>query len=272
MGALAEDRDTLSDLLMRINTVIAEFENIARDQNATKILSFGTEAVRRLIAKEQIRPYSALSRVRVLSQFEEARSSAIAATSALEHHLPPGPCLVIDQGAGSLEVATVELSPTLAVLESTSLDLGGDELLRRFAAQGSDLGRFRQNLKDEISAPFDFQPIVGAFAQGSVATKCAWLSLSPPRGSRYDPKRTHGSPLGLRSLDAMIEIFVKLPYPQWDRMRATFDPANPTSDDIERVVTGAVVLVEILRIFSVSRFIVSANGTRHGVALGIDEF
>ena len=162
-------------------------------------------------------------------------------------------------------------SPALTVLNSASLDLGGDALLQRFVDCGHDFAKLRREIQNEVVAPFETSPFVAAFAQGSVATKCAWLSLSPPRGSRYDPRRSQGVELGVRNLDAMVELFLKSPYPQWNRMRAIFDPANPTSDDLERVVTGATVLAEIMRSFGVTKFTVSTQGTRHGVALQLGQ-
>jgi len=267
MSAVNGPPEQLEIALNSANRAVAELEDLAKRHGADKSVVFGTEALRRLRDAGRIRPDFALARVRALSAEEEALCSATAALSAApEKDLPSGPFLVVDQGGGSVEVIVGRSKPSLQMLESESLDLGGDELLRRFADCDSSIDRLRLELRQEIVFRCVSAKPVAAFAQGSVATKCAWLS-NPSRGRRYDPKLAQGRRLSVTGLDAMVNLFVASPKLQFDRMRAIFDPASPKSDDIERVVTGAIVLAELMRSFSIDEFRVSAHGTRHGVAL-----
>ncbi len=267
MSAVNGDPEQLETALNAANRAVAELEDLAKRQGTDKSVVFGTEALRRLRDAGRILPHTELARVRALGVEEEALCSAMAALSAAPDKSPPhGPFLVVDQGGGSVEVIVGRSKPSLQMLESESLDLGGDELLRRFANCDFSIGNLRLELRQEIAGRRVSARPVAAFAQGSVATKCAWLS-NPSKGRRYDPKMAQGRRLSVTGLEAMANLFVASPKLQFDRMRAVFDPASPKSDDIERVVTGAVVLAEIMRSFAVEEFRVSAHGTRHGVAL-----
>ncbi len=267
MSAVNNTSEKLELTLDSTNRAIEELENLAKQHRADKSVTFGTEALRRLRDLGRIGPDSKLARVRVLSIEEESRCSAIAALSAGPNQgSPAAPFLVIDQGGGSVEVIVARSNPSLRILETTSLDLGGDELLQRFVSCGSNIEKLRREIRQKITPNRASPKPVAAFAQGSVATKCAWLS-HPSRGRRYDPKIAQGRKLSVAGLDAMVSLFATSSKIQFDRMRPIFDPASPKSDDIERVVTGAIVLAELMHSFAVEEFLVSAQGTRHGVVL-----
>jgi exopolyphosphatase/guanosine-5'-triphosphate,3'-diphosphate pyrophosphatase len=247
---------------------ISRFIDVAAAQGAARTSAFGTEAVRRLAARGLIPAGSSLSRLRVLTEEEEALCAARAALSGLDgKERGAGPGLVVDQGGGSLDIAVVRRDRPMALLASASLDLGSDRLTRQFAATGHDLPGFRSALEAQIQAPIPEQAFSISVAQGSVATKCAWLSLSTKRGNRYDPRLVQGVELGIGSLGTMVSLFAQRPYAQWESLRAIFDPGNPASDEMERIVTGAVALSAVLKSLGVTRFTVSALGVRHGMAL-----
>ena len=82
MGALAGPSGNLDRLLSEMEGILEEFEGLARRERAAEVVTFGTEAIRRLLASGQIAAGSALARARILTEDEEASSSAIAAISA----------------------------------------------------------------------------------------------------------------------------------------------------------------------------------------------
>ncbi len=251
---------------------VSQFIGLAARQGAVRTVAFGTEAVRRLAAKALIPAGSALARLQVLSAEDEALCAARAALSGLDGAARPDDlALVIDQGGGSLDMAVVTRGPPMQVRSTGSLDLGSDRLVRRFTAMGCDLSALRSALEAEIRPPVAKDDFSITVAQGSVATKCAWLSLSDKRGSRYDPRSVQGVELSVSNLEAMLALFTQRPYAQWEPLRAIFDPANPGGDEMERVVTGAIALSAVLQGLGVNRFTVSALGARHGMALELGQ-
>ena len=146
--------------------------------------------------------------------------------------------------------------------------MGGDELLRRFRSHSDGLRGFRDSLRRTIDqVRLQGRGCGAVVVQGSVATKCAWLTVRRDKAERYDPKRAHGKQLSAHNLEGLISVAEKTLPAQWATARAFFDPQNPTGDDFDRVVTGAVVLLLLLQRFNQEKFFVSAYGTRHGMAL-----
>lgn len=267
--ALGQGRDATRQALADTARTVDAFTSLAREYGAVRTAMVGTEAMRRLSegGPEALPP--ALRGVRLLTPAEEVRYTVLAsAHGPMKGARLTGTVLVVDQGGGSLEVAAVRMDEELEILASAGLDLGAARLLSDFADAGSDLRAFRHALAETLPrAPFDVGPVHHAVIHGSVATKCAWISINTEgAGGRYDPHRVQGVEMEVRGLEAMLEMVVRAPHAQWDRLRPSFDPLNPGSDEMERVVTGAAALALLLRRFGLDRFKVSSLGPRHGLA------
>jgi exopolyphosphatase/pppGpp-phosphohydrolase len=266
MGRLAGPSAEVDRLFGELRGVIEDYLRLATRQGAGRVEIFGTEAARRLSATGRLQEDPLLSRIRILSPSEEARCSAIAAVSA-SPVMVSGTLLVIDQGGGSVEVIEAIAGPAVEVIRTDSLDLGADALLAQLRAAGQDLKVVRDNLAREVGGGEDGRRFDIAFGLGSVATKCGWLFSDPPENSRYSPQRAHARRVTVQQLRALVEVFVQTPYPGWDAWRARFDPANPRSDDLDRVVLGAVLLLLLLQKHRLDEFTVSTMGVRHGLVL-----
>ena len=262
MGRLGGSADELAALTEELRQTVTEFEDLAK-RHARRVEIFGTEAVRRLVASGAAHDDPLLARVRVLSTEEEARCSTRAALTSASHSVR-GAVLVVDQGGGSVELIEAIAGETVEVLRTHSLKLGADVLLARFRSLSMDFAALKESLAAEMATNEPARHFTAAFGLGSVATKCGWLFSNPPEGTRYSAKRAQGAHITVQNMRALVELFLLTPYEKWEPWRAKFDPANPISDDLERVVTGAVVLLLLLETYRLDHFVVSTMGTRHG--------
>lgn len=269
MPALNAGPAALAEALAQTAEAVDDFRQLARENGVDRVTIFGTEAMRRISASHPDALPPQLREMRLLTPDEEVLYSVLAsAHGSGEGQNLTGTVLVIDQGGGSLEVAAVRMGEEVSILASVGLDLGADDLLKRFSAGGADLAAFRASLSETLpAAPFSAGPIDHAIVHGSVATKCAWITVNKQGGEgRYDPRRVNGVEMEVRGLQAMLDLVGRAPHANWDALRPTFDPLNTTGDEMERVVTGAAALARLLGVFGLHRFRVSSLGPRQGMA------
>jgi exopolyphosphatase/guanosine-5'-triphosphate,3'-diphosphate pyrophosphatase len=247
---------------------ISQFREEATKAKAEKIVIFGTEAARRLLSSSESTGLSLISEIKVLDEAEEARCSLIAAVKGLEGQLKrDSEVLIIDQGGGSVELASGRPGPPVEMAGFTSLSLGSDKLLGVFREKKLNVKAFRTWVEDAIrlaSLPSSEPGTV--IALGSLATKCVWLTVRKDSRDNYDPRRVQGQRMSASALENMARYVERFPPSQWGPVRASVDPRNPNSDEFERVVTGSIVLSALLRRYQKDDFIVSASGTRFGMA------
>ena len=77
----------------------------------------------------------------------------------------------------------------------------------------------------------------------------------------YDPSRVHGHRLGMRTIQHMLSRLASLPLAERLRVPGLHPGRAPT------IVAGAVILVQVMRAFSLDEIEVSEQDILHGSAL-----
>lgn len=270
----SSDRDLLTELRSATRN-IDELVQRATRQGAEKIAVFGTEAIRQAAVKRVFAESGLSERItHILTGREEALCSIVAGSITMSVIDPKlRGLIVIDHGAGSLEVARGRVGGNYDLEMSASLPLGGSHLLEAFRTCGRDLERLRELVRPELGnlelGRTDPLPVV---VMGTVATKCAWLTKRQGLHDRYDPKRVDGVGLPLKGLRQIYEHAKSLnekgdPNRAWERFQEFINPGERGGDAAERVATGVIPIIEILSGLGADAFYVSSLGTRHGFAL-----
>jgi exopolyphosphatase/pppGpp-phosphohydrolase len=267
--AVESDAAQLSVVVSAVRQTIERYLQICREAGVTEVRIFGTEAVRKLRQKSR-RHFLALSRnlpgFKVLRPRDEAYYSLEAAVRSLPNLVRDGDTvLVIDQGAGSMEVALGRIDrASVQMLAHKSYRLGTQVLVSRLHTLGGDFHR----LTEWIALEIDDKPLRGSAAAkktvilGSAVTKLAWLSLGPKRGERYSPQRVHGLTLTRKT----IERFIAAGIVSGSLMRSIVDPENPASGEFEAVVAGLIAINLLLSRYKKDEFVVCAEALRYGIA------
>jgi len=254
-------------LMAAIQGFIATARETATRMGAHRTIVVGTEAIRQI---DRLPGYAAqltADGITSLDPDAEALCSLTSAAYGLPGSSSLEATLALDQGTGSMQIVLGTTSPSICMHEYCSLALGTDELLLKFEKSDWRVDRLRNELCDSLATlSFDSVRIGRAIVQGSTATKCGLLTVNGPEKGRYDPKRVHGVELSTNSLREMVALFERTPRPGWSKLRELFDHGNPTSNEMERTLAGAVALVLILERFKCSSFLVNAYGTRYGIA------
>ncbi len=255
----------LSEAARTLASIVERFEDAAASHGARVIFTFGTAALRKAMATNDV---EAILRhtVRVLSPEEEAGFSALAAASAVPEGCGRKVMLTIDQGAQSLELASSSLPVELSQLRCQTLPLGTEELLAHLMANGRSVAELLREVSADFSAahPTPLEPFATVL-QGSVPTKLAWLTKGEK--GKYRPARVHGQKLDVRLLRRMLASFASASPQAWEEARQRFGGDGQDKLEVERVLAGAVQLSVILQSYRVEQFYVSSRGTRHGALL-----
>lgn len=262
MRALSEGNEFAASAKAR--SIIDRFRQRAIDAGAERVQVFGTEAVRRFAADGLLDRFGDLE---PLSKADEARCSLIASARGLPVGGPGGTLAAIDHGNGSLEVAVGTNGLSLQMLGYVSLPLGGNALLKILAECDFVIDQFAELTAEQLAiGPLADKPADNVVIQGSVATKCAWLSVRKDLNDRYDPRRVHGCRLNTAGLNQVIAVARSTPRSGWKNLSKIVNPRDLPTDQFERLFTGCVVLSQLLAKMGSDEFHVSAHGTRHGVA------
>jgi exopolyphosphatase/pppGpp-phosphohydrolase len=265
-AAVATGGTGLSQTIEKVSGIVERFLKKAREMNTSHVAVVATEAVRRM-PKHHLKQLSGLlPQMVVLKGRAEAYFSLLAAVKGTN----PGifknhDVLVIDQGAGSLELAKGHIeNGELQLIGYKSYSLGTQVLVGVLRKENGNFSRLRDYLERRISA----SRLIGmnspgpVFILGSAATKLAWIKVRKDILERYNPRKVHGQVLNLSSVDSMIKMAMEKP----TRVRHLIDPRNPDGEEFETVLSGLVALSTILEKLGKREFIVSALGVRHGVA------
>jgi exopolyphosphatase/guanosine-5'-triphosphate,3'-diphosphate pyrophosphatase len=206
----------------------------------------------------ELRERFALS-ARVLDGEEEARLTYLGATS---EHSPEVPTLVLDIGGGSTEMVVGEgresewhTSLQAGVVRHTERHLSSDP------ATPPELEELAADLRTLIDAATREAPRAEAgIAVAGTPTSLAAIELEL---EPYDPRRTHGHVLELRSIQRMLSELASVPLSQRTEIRGLHADRAPT------IVAGVVILIEAMRAFDLSRITVSEHDILYGAAIAL---
>lgn len=255
---------TLDQKVDEVIEVVNSFLKEIRLHNTKRICVFATEAVRQLsdehisILKERI------PGLEVIDRKTEARCSMLGAISPFELPKPTADSFVIDQGAGSMELAVGKITQSGVELAAyKSYRLGTQELVEDFNECHKDFSKYFVKLQNKIKSLklIDVSSNLLPIVLGSAATKMAWIKVRRNLSDRYEPGKVHGQIIDLRSVDKLATMAIN----DAETVRRIIDPKSPTSLEFETVMTGIIAISAFLKQLGKTEFKVSAYGPRYGI-------
>jgi exopolyphosphatase / guanosine-5'-triphosphate,3'-diphosphate pyrophosphatase len=263
MGRGVDHTGTIcSDAIEDVCGVIAEYKSRYEELGTDRVMAIATSAVRDAANGDafiaELRERFDLD-ARMLTGSEEAHLTYLGATA---HRPASDPTLVFDIGGGSTELI---VGTGREVGFHTSLQAGTIRQSERHLTSDppdphelEDLAADIRNLIDRaVAAQPDGKP-TRAIAVAGTPTSLAAIDqgLEP-----YDPGRVHGYHLGLQRIQRMLSRLSSLPLAERLRVPGLHPGRAPT------IVTGTVILVQVMRAFGLQEVEVSELDILHGSAL-----
>lgn len=248
----------------RVMGTVAEYRRAIDELGAERVVAIATSAVREAANGEELLRGLAERcgiEARVISGEEEARLTFLGATSQVPDG--PEPTLVVDIGGGSTEL--VVGAPWVEPEFHVSTELGSVRQSERHLAGDppapDELEAARRDVREVLAAEAPERArarVVRGIAVAGTATSLAAIDqeLDP-----YDPTRVQGYPLRLPACEGMLARLASLALPERRRVRGLHPDRAPT------IVAGALILVEVMRAFSLEEVAASEADILHGAAL-----
>jgi exopolyphosphatase/guanosine-5'-triphosphate,3'-diphosphate pyrophosphatase len=263
MGRGVDHTSTIcSDAIEDVCGVIADYKSRYEEMGADRVMAIATSAVRDSVNGEafiaELRERFELD-ARMLTGEEEARLTYLGATA---HRPEADPTLVFDIGGGSTELI---VGTGRDVGFHTSLQAGtirqSERHLTSDPPEPHELEDLAADIRNLIERAIAAQPEgrpTRAIAVAGTPTSLAAIDqgLEP-----YDPDRVHGYHLGMQRVQRMLSRLSALPLAERLRVPGLHPGRAPT------IVTGTVILVQVMRAFGLQEIEVSELDILHGSAL-----
>ena len=263
MGRGVDHTGTIcSDAVDDVCGVIADYKSRYEEMGAERVMAIATSAVRDAVNGDafiaELRERFELD-ARMLTGEEEAQLTYHGATA---HQPTADPTLVFDIGGGSTELI---VGTGREVGFHASLQAGTIRQSERHLTSDppdphelEDLAAEIHNLIDWAIAEQPDSAPTRAIAVAGTPTSLAAIDqgLEP-----YDPGRVHGYHLGLPRIQRMLSRLSALPLAERLRVPGLHPGRAPT------IVTGTVILVQVMRAFGLQEVEVSELDILHGSAL-----
>jgi len=262
------ERQTQEELA-RISAIAGSFRKQALNLGAVQSVVFATEAIRQVATSAIFQSSPLAAEIdQILDQRAEAECSLFAGIVGLgSARLKGNAILLIDQGAGSMELVTGKCGPPIELIDFSGAKLGGNATLQFLREQQLSVERLRAVVIPILGlCRIPTGEIDEVVIQGTVATKCAWLMERNNLRERYEQRRVHGKVVKVQVLEELVSAAKKFSRKSWVEFQSLVNPDEPNGDAGERLVSGAVPLLYLLKHLQKTQFVVSALGTRHGVA------
>ena len=267
IGAVRRGPAAIARAMEAVRSQVRDFREHAKSIGANRIRVFGTRALREISGAGG--DPSLVGEIDILSEADEAAFSLIASLRGLpEVEAAYREVMLVDQGGGSLEVARGATGRKPKVLETVSLPLGSNTVIARVKALRLNVAAYRtwtQSVLAEAGLP-SFPTRGRLIIQGSTVTRCAWIAIRRSPCERYEPRRIQGSTLKAEALSRMIQVISSFPASRLGPLRASVSPTAPDSDELEALIGGVILFLQLMEIWKVKEFTVSGYGTRYGIA------
>lgn len=243
----------------RVCSFLCSYRDRARSLGASRVLAFGTSALRDAANREEFIDHVQRSvgiPLGVVSGADEASLTFTGAAFGLD--LPS--CYgVIDIGGGSTELA---LGTAGRVEQSQSVDMGAVRLTERhfpdLPPSSGQLRAARDAVQSSLDRLFPFPPEVPLVGVAGTVTTLAAIDK---KIARFDADALNGHFLTVDRVDELSAHLLSLTYPQ---IRA-IPQVNEQRADI--ISAGAIILSLALRQWKCPGLIVSTRGIRYGLLL-----
>ena len=251
-----------SEAIDSVCDVIADYKARYEELGVERVLAIATSAVRdagngdAFIA--ELRERFALD-ARLLSGEEEAHLTYLGAT---HQRGDVRPTLVFDIGGGSTELI---IGRGHEVGFHTSLQAGtirhSERHLTADPPHTHELEELAGDVRAVIVEALAENPDADGIHAIAVAGTPTSLAAIDQKLDPYDPDRVHGHRLGLAGIQRMLSRLASLPLAERLRVPGLHPGRAPT------IVTGTVILVQVMRAFGLEEIEVSERDILHGSAL-----
>lgn len=251
----------------RLETTLERFLAKAAKTGAQRIRILGTEAIRLLAERSLLPPQLGIE---VLSPIEEARLSFLGAAAGLGLPASDREFLVIDQGAGSMEVTDGSLSPSPHVSHSASIALGATLAEALFNRAACCIPTFKQHVSSVLHqglAGHRWSRSRSVTVVGGIATRLGWIAVSAKRAARYSPSQVHGIQFNLECLTRVINGFHSCSASQIRSFAREFAVGSRSGPNWNEFLASSLVICEAAQRLGVEEVRVSTTGTRLGALL-----
>ena len=252
-----------SDAVDGVCGVVADYMARYQELGAERVMAIATSAVRDAVNGEafiaELRERFDLH-ASLLTGEEEAHLTYLGATS---QRSGDETMLVFDIGGGSTELVVGSGSE---VDFHTSLQAGTIRHSERHLTADPPEAHELEELADDVRTLID-DAVSARGGQGrgvraiAVAGTPTSLAAIDQELEPYDPSRVHGHRLGMRTIQHMLSRLASLPLAERLRVPGLHPGRAPT------IVAGAVILVQVMRAFSLDEIEVSERDILHGSAL-----
>jgi exopolyphosphatase / guanosine-5'-triphosphate,3'-diphosphate pyrophosphatase len=251
-----------SDAIEGVCTTIADYKARYEEMGVDRVMAIATSAVRDAVNGEafiaELRERFDLD-ARMLSGEEEARLTYLGATA---HRPTAGPTLVFDIGGGSTELV---VGTGREVGFHTSLQAGtirqSERHLTSDPPHPHELEDLAGDIRNQIERAIAAQPAGTPARAIAVAGTPTSLAAIDQELEPYDPGRVHGYHLAMQRIQRMLSRLSSLPLAERLRVPGLHPGRAPT------IVTGTVILVQVMRAFGLQEVEVSELDILHGSAL-----
>ena len=251
-----------TDAIDEVCLVVGEYIEAYEELGAEQVIAIATSAVRDAANADafvaELRERFALH-ARILDGGEEAHLTYLGATW---DRPPEIDTLVVDIGGGSTELI---VGTGGEVGSFASLQCGTVRHTERYLAadppEASGLEDLAADVRGLIEAelPADSRPVASAgIAVAGTPTSLAAIDL---RLDPYDRDAVHGHRLSLNSIQRMCSELSALTLGERRKVTGLHPDRAPT------IVAGVVILIQVMRAFSLSEIEVSEHDILHGAAL-----
>ena len=251
-----------SDAVEDVCQTISDYKSRYEEMGTERVMAIATSAVRDAVNGDafiaELRERFDLD-ARLLSGEEEAHLTYLGATA---HRPESDPTLVFDIGGGSTELI---VGTGRSVGFHTSLQAGtirqSERHLTSDPPHPHELEDLAGDIRNQIERAIAAQPAgtpTRAIAVAGTPTSLAAIDqgLEP-----YDPGRVHGYHLAMQRIQRMLSRLSSLPLAERLRVPGLHPGRAPT------IVTGTVILVQVMRAFGLQEVEVSELDILHGSAL-----
>ena len=252
--------EAIEDVCAAIAGYVGQIEEL--DVEATETIA--TSAVRdadngsAFIA--ELRERFALS-ARVLDGDEEARATYRGAT----YEAPPTePTLVVDIGGGSTELV---VGHNGEISFHDSMQVGVVRHTERHISNDPPTASELEDLAADVRGAIERSLGSSVHASRGIAVAGTPTSLAAIEQELepYDPSKVHGHVLALPQIQRMLSRLASLPLAERVEIKGMHPDRAPT------IVAGVVILVEVMRAFSLEQILVSEHDILYGTAIAAGE-
>ena len=265
---LTENHFFSSEAMNRTKAVLVSFKKKCDEMKVQKIVAVGTAACRiaanTKVFQDTVKKECGF-KIDIISPDEEANGTFQAVFADFGDK--KSKFIVVDIGGGSTEIITGPMASKKGGPESViSLTTGSVRLTEQYVHSDpiseEDFNRLHIGIRNGLVDDLDgFYPNNDFSAYKMIATAgtATTLAALDKKMARYNPAKIHGAKLSKKNLEQIIGRLVPLSVSEKQKLPGL----EPLRADV--ILSGALLLNEIMRYFKQDTTLISDRGLRYGV-------